>query len=456
MIKLIDILNELGLTDHYKERKTDRVLNINKVIVPKEALGNFTLEQIQQPLIDEIKKTAISKLEALEVSDIPLSQQFNVTYKFFEPVLVVNGKQYPITILTEKGKGNFYYIIVRDNSIVTIVISDVEDLYKETVKHLERKSKDVPVKILEPEGALYLINLDKLMGVETPKVADVKAEDLPYKIRTDYRKGASFTHEKYGTGTIVTTSSGDRGLADSRGKLDWVEVDFGKPYLSGGKLYKTRKINDIYSKVYFGDKSKDTIMEVKGRTTLHVYDFDDTLANSDIPVYVKMKNGETQKLTSHEFAKHKLEPGDLYDFSEFNKLIKSATPIEKYTKQLTQSNNNPLIKTTILTARALAYPIIYWLKNEAKIPGDIFVKAVGGSDPKLKADWIEKQVLNSGYTNIKFVDDSQKNLNAVKKRLEKYNGLNLLLINPINNNIEKITTTGEIEPKKTKPGEIEL
>ena len=75
----------------------------------------------------------------------------------------------------------------------------------------------------------------------------------------------------------------------------------------------------------------DILKEITGAgRTLHIYDFDDTLANTEIPVYVKMKNGHTLKLTSHEFAKHKLEPGDLYDFSEFNKLIKSAVPIEKY------------------------------------------------------------------------------------------------------------------------------
>ena len=63
------------------------------------------------------------------------------------------------------------------------------------------------------------------------------------------------------------------------------------------------------------------LKEVAGRT-LHVYDFDDTLANSEVSVYVKLKNGKQVKLNSHEFAKYKLKPGDFFDFSEFNKLIK--------------------------------------------------------------------------------------------------------------------------------------
>ena len=43
----------------------------------------------------------------------------------------------------------------------------------------------------------------------------------------------------------------------------------------------------------------DILNEIVGRT-LHVYDFDDTLANSEVPVFVRMKNGKTVKLTSHE------------------------------------------------------------------------------------------------------------------------------------------------------------
>ena len=175
-------------------------------------------------------------------------------------------------------------------------------------------------------------------------------------------------------------------------------------------------------------KLTDILNEVKGRRILHVYDFDDTLANSEVPVYVKMKDGKTIKLTSHQFAQYKLEPGDFFDFSEFNKLIKSATPIEKYVNELKQSLSNSQIKTTILTARALAYPVKYWLKTVTGT--DVYVVAVAGANPELKASWIENQV-NKGYKTIKFVDDSQKNLDTVKKRLEKYPDLDLILINPL-------------------------
>jgi len=256
MIKLLDILLELNLTDHYNERKTGRVTNIDKVVVPKEALGEFTLSQIQEPLIKKIQDITFSKLEKLEKNkEISLSQSFYVTYKFLTPILKsTNGKKYPITIISKEGTGSFYYVIVYKDTLITLILSSSDDLYKDSIKHLERKNKDIPVKVLEYENTVQ-IDLDELMGVKKEKEEkEIKPEDLPYKVRTDYRIGANFEHKTYGIGKIVATSSGNRGTADSRGMLDWVEVDFGKPYLSGGKFLKTRKIPNIYSNIYF-DKS---------------------------------------------------------------------------------------------------------------------------------------------------------------------------------------------------------
>lgn len=155
---------------------------------------------------------------------------------------------------------------------------------------------------------------------------------------------------------------------------------------------------------------------------LFIFDFDDTLAHSEIPVYVKMKNGETIKLTSHEFAKHQLEPGDFYDFSEFNKIIRSAIPIEKHVEMLEsalklQRKNKSSNKVTILTARSLAYPVSYWLKTMLGL--DVYVVAVGGSNPALKKDYIEKEI-NKGYNNVFFIDDSIPNIMAVDSLKEKY------------------------------------
>lgn len=156
---------------------------------------------------------------------------------------------------------------------------------------------------------------------------------------------------------------------------------------------------------------------------LYIFDFDDTLAHSEIPVYVKMNNGETIRLTSHEFAKHKLEPGDFYDFSEFNKIIRSATPIDKHVELLKNALSKRTNKVTILTARSLAYPVKYWLKNMLGI--EVYVVAVGGSNPNLKRDYIEKEI-KKGYKNIFFIDDSIPNIMAVDSLKDKYPNINLI------------------------------
>ena len=59
-----------------------------------------------------------------------------------------------------------------------------------------------------------------------------------------------------------------------------------------------------------------------------------------------------------------------------------------------------------------------------------YVVGVGSSDPEIKADWIERQV-QKGYNDIKFIDDSQKNLDAVEKRLKDYSDIDVTLINSL-------------------------
>jgi len=252
MIKLIDLLKELSFGSHYTSRKENRVMGIKKVIVSKEALGDFTLNQIQEPLIKEIQNIVLTKLKGIEAQDVPASKSSIIGYKFLIPVLEVNGKKYPITIVSDKGTGTYYYVIIYQNFIRTIVLSTSEDFTQDVIKHSERKEtdKNIPIHIFEPEGAKYSINLNRLMGIKT-ETKKVLEKDLPYKVRTDYRIGANFEHNTYGTGKIVATSSGNTGKANQRGMLDWIEVNFGKPHFSGGKLQNTRKITGVYAKPYF-------------------------------------------------------------------------------------------------------------------------------------------------------------------------------------------------------------
>jgi hypothetical protein len=174
-----------------------------------------------------------------------------------------------------------------------------------------------------------------------------------------------------------------------------------------------REFEDLYKRNTPINESIKALNELQGRT-LHVYDFDDTLVKTKADVIVKRPDGSSYTLDSHAFATHKLAPGESYNFANFDKIIKGSEPLIQNIKQIQRSLANPTIKTTILTARRVAFPIMKHLRDKYGI--DTYVIAVGSSDPEVKADWIENQV-KKGYTDIKFMDDSVKNLNAVGRRL---------------------------------------
>jgi hypothetical protein len=261
MIKLIDILTELGFKDnksekHYFDRIEDRVDNISKVIVPKEALGGFTLSGVQEPLIKAIKKDLYNINDRiLKLDNFAESKNSFVAYKVFTPFIRANKIDYPITIVTDAGTGTYYYIVINDNKLSTIIISDYENLRSKVEDHVKRVypndfKKGTPIKIISSLSEKVTFSLPELMGT-IQKSEKVLEKDLPYSVRTDYRIGANFEHKDYGTGKIIATSSGNAGKADSRGMLAWIDVDFGKPIFSGGKLQKTRRFTNIYAKPYF-------------------------------------------------------------------------------------------------------------------------------------------------------------------------------------------------------------
>jgi len=74
-------------------------------------------------------------------------------------------------------------------------------------------------------------------------------------------------------------------------------------------------------------------------------------------------------------------------------------------------------RLTVLTARAAYKPVRKFLKDVGF--NDVYVVALGDSNPKKKSDWIQGQI-EKGYDNILFLDDSPKNVSAVKKLKQKY------------------------------------
>ena len=150
---------------------------------------------------------------------------------------------------------------------------------------------------------------------------------------------------------------------------------------------------------------------------LRVFDFDDTLAKSTAYIYVTHKDGTETTLDPRQYAKYKPQRGDVFDFRDFNSMLNNPKVIKKNFKLLQKMLSNPEKKVTILTARALGFPIRKFFKDTYGM--DVYPVTLASNNPKDKADWIEKHI-EKGYTDIAFMDDSIKNVRAVQKLQRKY------------------------------------
>ena len=166
-------------------------------------------------------------------------------------------------------------------------------------------------------------------------------------------------------------------------------------------------------------KLKDTLEEGK---VLSVFDFDDTIAKSDAWIYVT-KNGKTvKKLDPAQFAVYKPAPEEEFDFKDFDRPLQNPRLIKKNADLLrvqldkARRSSKGARRVTILTARALGAPVSSFLRS---VGIDAYVVPVGSADPKVKADWIERQI-KKGYDTVYFMDDSSKNIAVVDKMLKRH------------------------------------
>ena len=152
---------------------------------------------------------------------------------------------------------------------------------------------------------------------------------------------------------------------------------------------------------------------------LRIFDFDDTLVKTNSFIYVTHKDGRKSKLSPGEYAVYKERPGDEFDFKDFQKVTEPKL-IKGYFELLKRMSASESGRTIyILTARQAYRPVYEFIRNLGI--RNIEVVALGDANPEKKADWIEDKVKDEGYDDVFFVDDSIKNVEAVRKRLKGYN-----------------------------------
>lgn len=163
----------------------------------------------------------------------------------------------------------------------------------------------------------------------------------------------------------------------------------------------------------------------KGKT-LFVSDFDDTLAQTDAMVYVIKPDGKRIEMTPEEYAVYDPEPTDKFDFSDFEQL-KNPRPIQRFVKLLKKAIAHPAVdKVAVLTARGHTKPVAQFLRMHG-ITSGVSIAALGDSNPQRKANYIDKHIERDGYTRVAFLDDSPKNVAAVKKLQQKHPQVKLLV-----------------------------
>lgn len=198
------------------------------------------------------------------------------------------------------------------------------------------------------------------------------------------------------------------------GKWNGKKVEFGKVY---GNPMATA----------FGQIKEDK------EKKLRVFDFDDTLVQTNSNIYITHKDGKKSKLTPGEYAIYEPKNGDEFDFSDFEK-VKQPQEVKGVTellKRIVRAEGER--KIVILTARASYKPVKDYLEDIGL--RDIYVVALADSDPQKKADWIEQKI-REGYNDVFFIDDSHKNVQAVKSLEKKYPNIKLQ-VRHVQHNIPK-------------------
>lgn len=266
-------LQEVRQSTHYVERKQDRGDILGLSFSPK-AVEPFTQEQAFPKLKQEIQDRLGKVLRAFEAPSTRQTGGIVKIYPVLTPVLQNNGKTYPITITAKvrdddkDNVGTTYVIVQAGDTLVTLmIVPPGADLAQQTKDHLEKKVKQGKIspnvlthiiQVGKVSNSEFVINAkDLLQGKDVQLAsAEVSQDELPYKVRTDYRKGAYFIHDTYGTGKVENTSAGTKGDPGISGKLDWIDVDFGKSFLKGGKLTTIRRVEPVYTTRYFLNKQK--------------------------------------------------------------------------------------------------------------------------------------------------------------------------------------------------------
>ncbi|MAH43613.1 hypothetical protein CL614_07910 [archaeon] len=152
---------------------------------------------------------------------------------------------------------------------------------------------------------------------------------------------------------------------------------------------------------------------------LKIFDFDDTLVRSSNKVRIIHADGDESILSSHDFAMYSEQPGDQFDFSEFEKYPKTATVIKEIFVDLLSASTEAQSKVIILTARSNAQPVVSFLLDH-NVSRTVEVIAVGSANPIAKGQVVDSFLSSGEFSEVFVYEDNLKNIKEIEKVTKGY------------------------------------
>ena len=305
-------------------------------------------------------------------------------------------------------KGNFYAIFIREGTGAGVHYIGSDPL------NLEQSLGVTSIK-----GA-HSIRFNLLVGSRDTKAtdSDVKAGLTP--------NGSVYINGKDGEKHDIRRGYSFRLNAEGEFNTNKVEKTSGFNIKNGKNVqqFKTAVNKSVHAKKNISMSkaaiNSRTINKPKGITIL---DFDDTLATSESLVKYTTPQGDTGTLNAEQYAstyQDLQDQGYVFDFSEFNKVVKGkVAPLFKKALKL-QGKFGPQ-NMFVLTARPAvsAQAIFDFLKaNGLNIPIEN-ITGLGNSTAEAKALWVADKAAQ-GYNDFYFADDALQNVQAVKNMLDQF------------------------------------
>lgn len=147
--------------------------------------------------------------------------------------------------------------------------------------------------------------------------------------------------------------------------------------------------------------------------TLFIFDFDDTLVFSGAVVHITHVDGTKESLESHEFATYKEQPGDQFDYSEFETYPPDGHIIQKtFSKMLDLISVHGPNNVIVLSARGESGPMKDFLSDHG-LSANIEIVGVASSNPLEKANYVDQKLSTGQWDSVEIYEDSMANINAI-------------------------------------------